>query len=102
ALQDDFGPGPREFNRLRERVRRRPELFILLEPGHPALDESWPPEVREEYETALCAAGLELGPLVALASAPGPVSDGAPGAGHAEDTLQRMDSTLLGLWQSTA
>lgn len=103
ALQDDVGSGPRAFSRLRERVRRRPELFTLLEPEHPALDASWPLEVREEYEAALSAAGVELGPLVALAPGSDPNDDATPRTAHtAQETLQHLDSTLLGLWHSAA
>lgn len=83
---------------LRERLRRRPDLFLIMEP-RPGLWETdgWPSEVREEYRSALTKAGLEPEPRI-VPRAPG-LDSGEEGS---EATLLRQIGTsLIDLWDAT-
>lgn len=60
------GAGSRAF--LEESLRKRSNVFIVLEAANPLGNpDAWPACARSEYEQALEAAGLETGPHVSLA-----------------------------------
>lgn len=52
--------------RLRERLQRRPDIFLLLESPPAHWSRSWPEDQRREYLDAIRQAGLETGTHVAL------------------------------------
>lgn len=98
ALLDEAGPIVAASGHLQERLRRRPDLFILLEP-RPAPWEGaeWPERVRQEYSAALRAAGLAQEPRVVPRSPP-PISEGG---GELELLLRQINDTLVDLWDAT-
>jgi hypothetical protein len=102
ALADQAEGEIRSYGQLRERLRRHPELFELLEPaGLPWDTASWPEEARVEYERALRQIGAVAEPRVALRTTtpPAPPHDG-PESGAAT-VLRRLDLTLVHLWEET-
>lgn len=93
------------YGQLAEALRRRREVFILLESRSPLGDETaWPAGVRAEYERALVDAGVDTGPHISLAD---PV-DGEIGADRLESPPTGTDvapwielrQSLLRVWHS--
>jgi hypothetical protein len=98
ALLHETGPvvGPRAP--LQERLRRRPDLFILLEPRPAPWDiEEWPERLRQEYRTALREAGLAP-ELRVVPRALGPADEDEAGL---EQILRQVNSSLVDLWDAT-
>lgn len=82
---------------FRERLRRRPDLFQILEPRSAPWDaEAWPGEVRQEYQAALREAGLEAEPRVASAE---PLPADPAAADGTAALLRRLQATLIELWR---
>lgn len=93
ALVADAGPGVGSPGQLRERLRRRPDLFRLIEPAAPWEVAPWSERARFEYEPALREVGLVAEPTVVLATA-------APATEPATDLeafILRLDATLADL-----
>ncbi|MFW6079595.1 MAG: hypothetical protein ACODAE_08240, partial [Gemmatimonadota bacterium] len=66
----ELGPVVSGPDQLRDRLRRRPERFIVLEPpGDPAWTDLWSDEARRRYAAALERTALSPEPRVALAPA---------------------------------
>lgn len=97
VLLREVGPQVGGYAQLHERLRRRSDLFLVLEPRAPWTSEAWPPEVRAEYQAALRATGLDAGPHVALVDGTPPAD--SPTAGW-EPVLRRLDQSLLRLWSA--
>jgi hypothetical protein len=101
ALVAEWGPRSGTYGELGTALRRRPDLFVLLEPADPlGTATAWSPELRAEYEAALREAGVDSGPRVALAEARPPW----PAVAVTEDTpedigsIARMEASLVALW----
>jgi hypothetical protein len=103
ALVAELGPRSGTYAQLRERIRRRPDLFLLIEPiPTPWSDDSWPAELRGEYERALREAGLDAGPRVAIAGVDdGPLGLATPAPGAAP-VLRALQASLVQLWAAAA
>lgn len=97
TLVAEAGSAVGTYGQLHERLRRRPELFELVEPPDLPWDAAtWPVEVRHQYRDALRRVGAVAEPRVALREpneAPAPsASDGIP------TVLRQLDLTLAELW----
>jgi hypothetical protein len=98
ALIGEAGPVVGPSGPLHERLRRRPDLFILLEPRPASWEaEEWPDRIRQEYRDALRAAGLAPEPQVVPRS-PAPAADAEDGL---ETLLRQLNATLIDLWDAT-
>ena len=51
---------------IESRLRRRPDLFLVLEQRQPIGAADWPADVRQAYESALHRAGVDTSPRVLL------------------------------------
>jgi hypothetical protein len=99
ALLREAGPTVGPSGPLEERLRRRPDLFILREPRPAPWElEEWPERIRNEYRKAIEEAGLTPEPRV-VSRAPEPT------AREEEDTieqlLRRISNSLIDLWDAT-
>jgi len=75
ALEAESVGGAGSRTLLEESLRKRSNVFIVLETANPLGNpDAWPAGARSEYERALEAAGLETGPHVSLADG-GPQDD---------------------------
>jgi hypothetical protein len=98
ALLGEAGPQVGPSGHFQERLRRRPDLFILLEPRPAPWDtEEWPDRLRQEYGDALRAAGLVPEPRI-VPRTPGPHSSDEGGL---EPLLRQLNDTLVDLWDAT-
>lgn len=98
ALLEEAGTAAGPSVLLQERIRRRPDLFILLEPRPvPWEFEEWPERVRQEYHAALREAGLAPEPRVVPRS-PLPIHEGGT---ELELLLSQINDTLVDLWDAT-
>jgi hypothetical protein len=98
ALQNENGTAFATRGELGAVLRRRPDLFLLLEASDPlGPAPAWPPHLRAEYEAALRAAGVDMEPRVALAEAhsPWPAREPEPAS---PGSLERIDASLIALW----
>src|SRR5690606_9601115 len=69
ALVAELGPRIGTYAQLHDRLRRRPDLFLLLDPlPLPWSADTWSGDVQDEYRNALREAGIDTGPRVALAA----------------------------------
>jgi hypothetical protein len=104
ALITEAGADIGGASRLADRLRRRPDLFLLLEPRTTSWPtDTWPRELREEYRDALRSVGLVAEPRVAPIhphAGPGAVVDttDAPGI---EPLLRTLRASLVELWRAT-
>lgn len=102
ALVAELGPRGGTYAQLHQRIRRRPDLFLLLEPlSVPWSDDGWGIDLQREYERALRDAGLDTGPRVALAT-PDSEPPAASGADPAAPVLRMLQESLVHLWASAA
>ncbi len=103
ALVAELGPRSGTYAQLHERLRRRPDLFLLLEPlPIPWSADSWSADIEDEYRQALHEAGLDAGPRVALA-APDAELPPPPAAAHpAAPVLRAVQESLVHLWSCAA
>lgn len=98
ALLRELGPTTDAVSPLYERLRKRPDLFLLLEPRTTLLStDEWPEEIRQEYRAALRAAGLEPEPRITPRQPGSPASDEMGLA----PILRQLHSSLIDLWQAT-
>lgn len=93
------------YVKLAEAVRRRREVFVLLEAAHPLGDAAgWPAATRSEYERALVEAGLDTGPRVSLIEPADPSSDPLEPSGDFADAaaapLRELRESLIRVWRS--
>jgi len=92
------------FALFAESLRRRHDLFVILETSSPLGDDpGWPAGMRSEYERALESAGFDAGPHVSLVdpaaeTAGAPIDDDAI-ADPVEEPLRRLRDSLLHAWQ---
>lgn len=103
ALVAELGHRCGTYAQLHERLRRRPDLFLLLEPlPMPWAAGGWPADLQDEYRHALREVGLDAGPRVALATQdadPPPL----PAAAHpAAPVLRTLQESLVHLWSCAA
>lgn len=92
-----YGPQPGGTRLLYERVRQRPDLFVVLEREMVDWASRLDEEERAEYEESLRRAGIEMGPRIMLAATPAEPQE--PPAG---DVLQRMRDSLRQLARHAA
>lgn len=98
ALLREIGPTADATAPLHERLRKRPDLFLFLEPRSALWStEEWPEEIRQEYRAALRAAGLEPEPRI---------TPRLPGSNTTDQSglatiLRQLNSSLIDLWQAT-
>lgn len=98
ALETELGPASGSCTELYERLRRHPQVFVILEPPGPP----WEPDgeladLRAEYERALREAGIELGPRVALATVVAPETRPAL-VPRLDAVLRCLEASLVQLW----
>jgi len=97
ALLRELGPATAAAP-LHERLRNRPDLFLLLEPRTTIWNtEEWPEETRQEYRAVLQEAGLVPEPRIAPRH---PGTNGSDVTGLAV-VLRHLHSSLIDLWQAT-
>lgn len=97
ALRDQAGPVVEASGPLQERLRRRPDLFILFEPRPAPWDlDEWPDRIRQEYRTALRDAGLAPEPRVA----PRPPPPTEEGGTELDQLLRQVNDSLVDLWDA--
>jgi len=95
ALTETSGPA---LAPLRERLRERSDLFVLLEPAPLPWDGAgWSERDRQGYRAAFRAAGLEPEPRVV----PRQLGLELPPSDELDDLMQRLSSTLIDLWELT-
>lgn len=64
----EIGPGAGSYARFVEALRRRRDMFVVVDPDDPLADDpSWPQPLLDEYRQALSSAGLTPEPVVTLA-----------------------------------
>lgn len=64
----EIGQGAGSYARFTDALRRRRDLFVIVEPDDPlACTPAWPTPLLNEYRQALASAGLDAEPIVALA-----------------------------------
>lgn len=98
ALLREVGPDAGSDLPLHERLRRRPDLFLLLEPRPaPWTAEEWPENTRQQYRDALRAAGLEPETRI-TPRLPGSNTNGDDAL---EVILRQLNSSLIDLWDAT-
>jgi hypothetical protein len=91
TLVAEVGPMIGSPAQLAAEMRRRADLFVVIEPRDPLGETvSWPRELRAAYEDALRQAGVERDARIALRE----TQDGAP------DALVVADRTLVEMWRS--
>lgn len=104
TLVAEAGPTIGTYSQLHERLRRRPELFVIVEPPDLPWDAAaWPAELRHEYRDALRRAGAVAEPRVALRThdAESPWKHARPPSTGLPAVLQHLDLTLHELWTAT-
>jgi hypothetical protein len=63
----EIGPEAGSYVRFKDAVRRRRDLFVVVDPDDPLGDgQPWPPSLLAEYRQALSAAGFDAEPVVVL------------------------------------
>ncbi|MGH7501378.1 MAG: hypothetical protein ACREL7_06410 [Longimicrobiales bacterium] len=63
----EIGPAAGSYVRFADALRRRHDLFAVVEPEDPLADAApWPPQLLAEYRRALAAAGHDSEPVVVL------------------------------------
>lgn len=104
ALTAEAGADIGGTSRLADRLRRRPDLFLLLEPRTtPWPTDAWSRELRDEYRDALRSIGLIAEPRVAPIHPPA----GPSGVVNATDTpgieplIRTLRASLVELWRAT-
>lgn len=98
ALLREVGPQAGSEFPLHERLRKRPDLFLLLEPRPaPWTAEDWPEHTRQQYRDALRAAGLEPETRITPRS---PGSNSTDDVGL-EGILRQLNCSLVDLWDAT-
>jgi len=103
ALVAELGPRCGTYAQLYERLRRRPDLFLLLEPlPIPWSGDTWSADIQDEYRHALREAGLDTGPRVALATPDAELPPLPAGAHPAAPVLRTLQESLVHLWSSAA
>jgi hypothetical protein len=99
ALVAEDGTSLGSHGELGAALGRRPDLFLLMEPSNPlGPARAWPPHLRAEYEAALRAAGVDMGPHVALAEARPPWPARDPDTPVERGSLDRIDASIIALW----
>jgi hypothetical protein len=94
----EIGAGAGSYARFTDTLRRRRDLFVVVDPDDPLSEgPAWPPPLLDEYRQALAEAGLEAEPVVALAkSAAMPaLALGAPSDASVMATLGQSLADLL-------
>lgn len=99
ALVAELGPRTGTYAQLHERLRRRPDLFLLLEPlPVPWSTDGWSSDLQDEYRQALHEAGLDAGPRVALAAPDVERPPLSPAAHPLAPLLRALQESLVHLW----
>jgi hypothetical protein len=63
----EVGPAAGSRARFADDLRRRRDVFVVVEPEDPLGEPSaWPPPLRAEYREAMSAAGIDADPVVVL------------------------------------
>ena len=103
ALVAELGPRTGTYAQLHERLRRRPDLFLLLEPlPMPWSADAWAADIEDEYRHALREAGLDPGPHVALATPDAELPPLPATAPPAAPVLRSLQESLVHLWSCAA
>lgn len=98
ALLAEAGPAVGPSGPLQERLRQRPDLFILLEPrAAPWETEEWPERIRQEYRAAIQEAGLTPEPRVVPRAPELPTAE----EDEIEPLLRQINASLIDLWDAT-
>ncbi len=98
ALVAEAGAAAGTYGQLRERLRRSPDRYELVEPpGLPWSVDGWPEATRHAYQAELHRVGVVAEPRVVLRGTSPPPSE--VGAGLSP-VLRRLDATLLELWSA--
>lgn len=106
ALAAEAG-APTSYALLEEWLRRRRDVFVVLETTSPLGDmNSWPPGTRSEYERELLAAGFDTGPHVSLVDPERDTADEWPQTPFAcpdpvSAPLRHLRDSLLRIWQTS-
>lgn len=103
ALAAESGPAAGSYARLEESLRRRGDVFVVLETADPLGDGSgWPAGTRSEYERELAAAGVDTSPSVSLVDPEPDPEDAWPapaGSDPLDAPLRALRDSLLRIWQ---
>jgi|GEM_PF-522906 hypothetical protein len=103
ALVAELGPRIGTYAQLHDRLRRRPDLFLLLDPlPLPWSADTWSGDVQDEYRNALREAGIDTGPRVALAAPDVELPPPPPTAHPAARVLCTLQESLVHLWSCAA
>ncbi|HEX6938012.1 MAG TPA: hypothetical protein VF158_01275 [Longimicrobiales bacterium] len=100
ALVAEAGPSVGTYGQLRDRLRRSPDRFTLVEP--PALPwdaEAWPEEARRSYRDGLRRVGVVAEPRVVLREPGSPAGGGGAGL---VTLFRRADAALIELWAAVS
>jgi hypothetical protein len=65
-LVDELGPSAGTYHQLYVTLKRARQRFAVLERAHTTYAGVWPERLRDDYESALQGAGVDLSPVVTL------------------------------------
>jgi hypothetical protein len=103
ALAAESGPAAGSYALLEESLRRRRDVFVVLEASDPLGDDSaWPAAARSEYERELVAAGIDTGPSISLVQPEPDPEDVWPVPQQIDPIdapLRALRDSLLRIWQ---
>ncbi len=104
AITAEADGGAGSYTLFAESLRRRRDLFVVLETADPLGDATvWPAGTRSVYERALVEAGFDTGPRVSLADPDCDTDDPWPGPPATVDPieapLRQLRESLIQAWR---